>query len=699
MASVGNINVRRPGDEVTWTGPDLWNTSGKKTARKRFRIYGAAALSLFLMGQEAPAQRPAGESAPTESAQEFVLPEVIVTATKIEIPLEQVGASVTVITAKEIERRKARDVLDLLRGVPGFTIVQAGSRGGRTSTFVRGGEPDYNLVMIDGVQINQAGGFFNFANLAADNIERIEIIRGPLSSLYGSDAIASTINIISKRGKGPLKAELVAQGGSYHTTEERLSLRGGIKKFGYSLSAGRYDTDGLLDLNNEAKNTSLRARFDLDPNPLLSLGLTVGYIQSDFNFPTDFVAGRGFPPIDPDQGRETEEIIVGFDLEFNANEWWGNRLKVGLFDYSNRDFDGNDPIPSDFSDIEVFTDERRLSVDYRQLFRGSPWSHVGSTLTLGFEFEPETFNQDRKTISSSGAVSRRNLDETRTTFAYYLQERLSISERLYLTAGFRFDDNSKFGSSFNPRGSIAYLLRSIGTKIRGAIGTGLKEPRFLETFGLGGIQGNSDLDPERSFSWEIGLDQTVWEGKLLLSATYFQNRYKDMIALVGSFLVGTYQNIQEAESHGLETGFTFRLSEEIRFGGAYTYLETEVTDAGGLTNTSFVEGEQLLRRPRHGGSFFIDVRWGDLQANLSGTVVGDRIDRDFAASSSGRRVVNNAFGKLDLAASYRVIAFKPKGRELRLRLLIRNLLNNDYQETFGIESPGINVLGGIELRW
>lgn len=634
-------------------------------------------------------------------AGQATLPEMIVTATRTEIPLTQVGVSATLIRGEEIEHRQARDVLELLRDVPAFSILQTGSRAGTTRLFVRGGEEDFNLVMIDGIQINRGGGEFSLADLTADNIERIEVLRGPHSSLYGSDAISSVINIISKRGEGSPRAQLIARGGSFDTIEERLSISGALNRFGYSASAGRYDTDGFLDLNNDANNTAVRGRFDLDLDWGLSTGLTLAYTDSEFNFPTDFLFGSGFPPIDPNQGRETEELVFGLDISHRPLSWWEQRLKFGFLDVDDLDFDPDDPIPSDTAARRTQSEERRISLDYRHNLYFSPTTWFDTTSTYGFELETENFDQEATRTPTGGATTTTLTDEFRRTWALYGQEQVAVGDRLFLTLGARLDMNSEFGDSLSPRGSIAYLIPSMGTKLRAAAGTGIKEPRFIENFGSATSTGNPDLDPEQSRSWEVGIDQALWNDKILFSMTYFDNAFTDLIAFLGplGLPTSTFQNVQEAQSHGIETGLRIRFNDDLSLGGTYTFLETEVTDDGGVTSSAFVEGEELLRRPKHSGSFYIDYGWRDVHVHLNGTVIGSRVDRDFSTSFSGVRVKNEGFVKLDLAASYRLLDNPKTGRGLRLRVLIENLFDEAYEETFGIASPGISVVGGLEANF
>ena len=626
--------------------------------------------------------------------------EVLITATKREIPADEAGVSFSLLDRPDLERRQKRDALQILREVPGMDVVQSGSRGGSTDLFVRGAESNHNLVMIDGFKLNRGGGSYDFSNLTVDNLDRIEIVRGSSSSLYGSDAVASAINLLSRRGQGPPRTELRAMAGSRHTIEERVSFSGGEDRFGYALSVGRYDTHGFLPFNNSASNTTGKLRFDLKATPELTIGVTTVYVDSEFHFPTDFVSGQGFPPVDPHQGRETRELVAGMDVGYRATSWWDHRLKVGVTDFSNRDFDPMDPIPSDFSDEQTLTMERRVMLDYRQLFYLAQGADLGSVLTLGVELEGDSYRQNNTSLPPGGPPSATIDDHFRRTVAGYAQEEFSLSERLFLTAGLRLDVNSEFGRSLSPRGSAAYRILETGTKVRASGGTGIKEPSFIENFGLGSfVVGNRDLDPERSVSWDAGIDQTFAGKDVALTVTCFQNRFRDLIAFVPSGPVFTYANIQGSMSYGLETQASVRVAGPVRLGASYTLLRTRVTDDGGQSDTAFVEGEDLLRRPRHSGSAFVDVDVAGARVNLTAIAVGSRIDRDFATSFSGQRVRLPGYVRVDLAVGYRLWSDPEAGRAFELRLLIQNLLDKDYQEIFSQPAPGLNVLAGAEVTF
>lgn len=627
---------------------------------------------------------------------------VVVTATKRETPADRVGSSVTVIEGEELRRGESRDVLEALRDVPGVSVVQTGGRGGPTSLFVRGGESDHNLVLVDGVQVNFGGGAFDFANLTSDGVDRVEIVRGPLSALYGSDALASAIHIRTRRGSEESGGRLAFEAGTHRTFEESASVSGGGDRLGYTLAFGRHDTDGIERRNDEAESTTARLRADWTPIDRAALGLTAWYTDAELGEPADFVSGvrGGFPPVDPNQESTARDLILGVDGAVEASEHWEHHWQLGYTDRRQRFRDELDPIPSDFSDSEFETRERRFSADYRQLVRVPMGRLARGVLTLGVEWESQRFRQETESRMPGSPATFERVEAARRTLAPYAQAEVALGERLFLTGGARIDGNSEYGTVVSPVGSAVLRISEHALRLHASVGRGFKEPTFLETFGSSFVAGNPDLDPERSLSFEVGVDQTLWDGRIEWFATAFETRFEDLIAFTGSF--GTpdvgFENVQRARSRGVELGFRVRVTRRLQAGLSYTHLRTKVVDGGGLDSSGFEPGEPLLRRPAHSGSFFVDFRSESLEARLSGTLVGSRIDRDFGVFPE-ERVRNPGYVKLDLSASYPVYHHAGTGAELRLRGVVENLLDDDFEEAFGIRSPGIEARGGVELRF
>jgi vitamin B12 transporter len=299
-----------------------------------------------------------------------------------------------------------------------------------------------------------------------------------------------------------------------------------------------------------------------------------------------------------------------------------------------------------------------------------------------------------------GFESTDDLNEDRDNRGWYAQEQLSLFNRLHLTAGARYEDNSEFGNEFVPRGSIAYELTQTGTILRGAAGKGFKTPTFTEQFSQGFATGNPDLDPEKSYSWEVGVDQVLWKNKLVLGVTYFYQKFDDLITFINRpDPQPDFENIQEAKSQGVELmalctpGFGFTV------GGNYTYLDTEVEDDGGVGGPSspFEEGKDLLRRPEHTASGYINWAWNGFQIRVDGLYVGDRDDLDFRTFPANRVTLDDYF-LVDLATSYTFALNDRFIKEFKIFGKVQNLLDEHYEEAFGFSPPDPSFRVGLSFK-
>ena len=659
---------------------------------------GFGALPTFVQAQAVqPAESAPQTPAATPSQLQPLtakLSEVVVTSTKLEEPLAQSTNAVSVVTQEDIEQRQLTDVFEQLREVPGFSINQTGSRGGTTSVFSRGGESDYNLVLIDGVKANEAGGAFNFSDLTTVGVDRIEVVRGSQSALYGSDAISSVIQLFTPRGEGAPRASLRFRGGRNETFEEQLSISGGTKLYGYNFAFERVDSEGILSKNNEYSNTTIASRFDLDPIDDLQLTTTLRYNDSRFHFPTGG-AGDRFDPLDPGQYQDRRRLILGPRAVYQPTSWWRHRLQLGmLYEWRTfRDaFDGEviDPFGSFVSNAR----ERRLNADYSSDFFLPPLFEILPTFTLGGYVEDEHLNQKS---NSAGFVDK--VSPSRNAQSFYSQLLLEWREMVFVTSGFRLDDGSMYGTHVNPRVSAAFIVPGLKTKLRGGYSEGLKAPTFVENFGTGSafFEGNPNLDPEQSKGWEIGLDQPIEFNDLAaeLSLTYFSTEYKNMIAFV--FQEGPdFLNVQRARSRGLELGAKAFLSHGFSARGSYTYLETRVLDAGGVGGPAFINGQELVRRPEHVGSFTLNYNYDErFNANFHLFLKSHVTDLDFSQGFTSRRVRLGGYTRADLALSYLLFENLWGIRALTLEGKAQNLFDEDYEEIFGFSSAGATFLVGF----
>lgn len=668
-----------------------------------YGLYGAPVLGQTLpeqaeeQSQESRKEQGPQAQQPPAEALSSKLNEVIVTATKLEEPVSHTTHAVSVITHEEIEQRQTTDVLDQLRDVPGFNIATTGSRGGTTTLQSRGGESDYNLVLIDGVKSNLAGGAFNFSGLATLGVNRIEIVRGSQSALHGSDAISSVVQLFTPRGQGAPRAYLRFRGGNHETFEEQVGVSGGTSFYGYNLAVERVDSEGILSKNSDYSNTTIASRFDLDPSDSLQLTSTLRYNDSRFHFPTGG-AGDRFGPLDPGQYQDNRRLILGPRAVYQPSSWWRHKLQLGmLYEWRTfRDsFDGDafDPFGSFVSN----TSERRLSADYSSDFFLPPVRKLLPTFTLGAYVEDEHLNQKS---NAAGFIDR--VSPSRNARSFYSQLLLEWRDMLFITSGFRLDDGSTYGTHVNSRVSAAFIIPGLHTKLRGGYSEGLKAPTFVENFGTGSsfFQGNPNLDPEQSKSWEFGAEQPFELAHLAaeLSLTYFSTEYKNMIAFV--FQDGPdFLNVQRARSRGLEAGARAFLSHGFSVRGSYAYLETKALDAGMGGGTAFVSGKSLVRRPEHVGSFTLNYSRDRLNANFHLFLKGHVTDLDFSQDFTSRRVRLDGYTRVDLAVAYRLFENRWGIRALTVEGRAKNLFDEDYEEVFGFASAGATFLVGFQAEF
>jgi vitamin B12 transporter len=406
------------------------------------------------------------------------LDPVVVTGTQVEVPVSELPAAITVIERQEIESRQVTDVFQLLRTVPGLSVTQIGSRGGTTAVFPRGGNSNFNLVLIDGVPVNNAGGDYDFSDLTTDNIERIEIIRGPQSALYGSNAIGSVIQIFTRRGRGPLQSEVSLAGGNYNTFEGRGTVAGGTERFGGSLGVGYVSTTGFLPINNDYHDFTVSSGLDYQPIEVLKLAFSARYSDSHFEFPTES-AGDRLSPLDPHQFQDRQRLLVSLRTTHAITRWWEQVLLLG---YNRNDSLFRDPLdplnPEDFADSRTDTEEQRLFLNYFWNMTLPEWYQIVPTWTLGIEAQGEKLDQ-RSTFGDT----TNSVDPSRSQQGYYTQLILNWRKQATLLAGVRVEDSSVFGVDTNPRVSASYTLPWTQTKIRGGYAIGIRAPSFLENFG------------------------------------------------------------------------------------------------------------------------------------------------------------------------------------------------------------------------
>lgn len=616
------------------------------------------------------------------NAQQDSLPRVVITATRVDVPLGSAINATTVLDRQFIERTGVRDVAELLRLVPGVLVARSGGPGAQSSLFLRGGENDYVRFLIDGVPVNDPGGALDLAWLSVDDIERVEVVRGPASVLYGTDAVTGVVQLFTRRGARDEATAEVA-GGSYGYRLATIGASTGGDGLNLTVGLSGERSDGLLPFNSkylrDVASAALRAR----PSSSTRLEVSVRSASDEFHFPTD---GAGNIE-DRNAFRDNWHSIGSATISHAFSPRINGEISLTAMNTRGKDDDRSDSAADTvgFYYYNALTSVRRRGVDARVNVQVS----TNAVLTLGAESVRE---KQRGNDSSNFSFARNFFYADRTNGAVYGQW-ISEHGRLSMTAGARYDDNDTFGAFRTARAGVS-LRAWQGGIVRATIGTAFKAPTFFESFNTAFSTGNADLDPERSRSWEAGVAHTITSGRLTLAATWFDQRFRDMIQY--AFIdpqQPNYFNVAAASARGLELETSARVSTRARLGGNVTLLRTRVDDAGLQSGTSatFVEGNRLLRRPSTlaAGTF----TW-DLPSSATATVglvyTGSRDDRDFATFPAT---------PVELPAWTRVDVSLTKGFNLgvhfELVARLENALGSDYEEIVNYPAPGRSLTIGV----
>jgi len=627
--------------------------------------------------------------AQTPSAPDFEIEGLVATATAVPLPLSALGAHVTLLKGDDLRARGVTQVLDALREVPGVVVIQGGSFGAITSVFLRGGESDHVQVLVDGVKVNQPGGAYDFASLTTENIERIEIVRGPSSALYGSDAMSGVIQVITRGGSGSPRGSLAFRTGTFGRQDFTADLAGGTDDVSYGFSVSRLHTDGILPFNNQHRNTVLSGNVELRPDESTSARLSVRGVERKYHFPTD------------GSGNVVDENALAFEdavsIALDVSRIVSDRLELRALLTSYGTDVGSDDLsdgPADTLGFYGFTSLN--SVSRRAADVRANISFTTATIgTLGFELEDQTQRSFSKSLSQFGASTGRSDDDRWNRGAY--AHLVTSAGALSANGGVRAEDNERFGRFTTWQIGAAYEF-SETQRIRGAAGRGVKEPTFFENFAAGFTRGNPDLDPERSTSWEIGVEQELVGGGLVLHGTYFDQSFRDLIQYTFSTPTPTdpnYYNAAAATARGMEVGAVATVGS-LRASANLTWLDTETSDSGfdEGEGATFVEGAALLRRPET--QFAASVAYAvspETSLNLSARRVGAREDRDFTGFPAAA-VTLDAYAVVDVGAEICLIEPADGRPGFTVTFRAENLFDEGYQEIFGFGAPGRGLYVG-----
>jgi vitamin B12 transporter len=631
---------------------------------------------------------------------------IVVSATRTPVPGEAAGADVETLGNEQLTSMQPSAASDAVRFLSGAVVNTAGQRGGLSSLFVRGGDSTYNKVIVDGVTINEPGGTFDFGTLSLDQADRMEFVRGAQSTLYGSDAMTSVVQVWTRSGSTPVpELRFGADGGNFGSANGYTSIAGARGHFDYNAFGDQYKTNGF-GINNAYSDSLQGANVGAALSDKVLLRGRFRHSNSHTGIPGEWsfngydplvpVNGLSQPyeplPPDPSEWSQYNNLLGSVELAVAAPSGWQHH--VTAFDYLYRYNELN--VNGDASRVDLFGDPidfpshevdriNRVGFEYQGDYSERTWAHT----TFGYRVENE-----------NGFVGDVNFGQThgqRLNDDVYVQQQLTLG-RLSAIAGVRFVHNSAFGNTGVPR--VALTLQALrggeilsGTRLRFSYATGYKEPRLEETFaGPPFSFANTRLKPERVRTFEAGIQQGLFHGKYVLNATYFNNLFHDQINYIEIDLVnfiGQYENVNQALAHGAEVELQGKLRSRLLLTTAYTYTSTQILDNPAPPNSLFNAGQPLLRRPKHSATLslnYLGRRWG---ANLSGGFVGRRHDSDFFGFN-----IDHAAGyvRADLGGWY---AFT---RRVTAYANVENALDQHYNEVVGYPALPINFRAGFRFR-
>jgi vitamin B12 transporter len=605
------------------------------------------------------------QASPTPSPSEMEAEPIVVTATRSDIPLDLSPASASVINSEDFEQKQIERVSDALREVPGLSVVQTGTAGQLTSVFTRGLRSEHTQVLLDGIPINQGlQGAFNFADLTIDDIDRIEVVRGPQSTLYGPRALAGVIQIFTKQGTGPPGAMVAAEGGSYDTFREWGESNGKIGDFDYSIGSSRLDTDNARP-NNNYRNTAAITDVGWSPNEQLRIGSLFTYSLSDTGNPNTIFDPR---PIDHFL---TERWLIGPHIDWKTTDWWEHKF---IFSYDH-ERQLNDPNQDGFVGPTRALFER-TQIDYQNDLRPTSWL----TLTSGFFYSRVNAGQERPFVLQIFGPQPTFVSDHTEEIAGFLQATLTPFENLIFVAGGRFDHFNQFGGVWTYRVASSYKIDRTNTTLHSSVATGFSPPSSQDKI----FGNNFGLKPEHDLGWDIGVRQELWENRVAVGLTYFHNDLSNAIGSNGLFQT---LNLGAAETQGLEAELRAQPIANLVFTASYTYLDAENTSSKDITQ---LQGARLPRRPRN--EVYVSASylwWKKLRTVVEAKFVNAREELNFG----GPNFDIEDYSFVNVAAEYEV------NPHLSIFSRIDNLTNEHYSEVFGFPALGRAAYGGVKVRF
>jgi|WetSurMetagenome_2_1015567.scaffolds.fasta_scaffold19881_3 vitamin B12 transporter len=652
-----------------------------------FSLFAVLILSSVSFSQNSVVQK-------ADSVGYYKLTDVVITATKTAANTLELANSISVIDSVQISNSNSNNVFDILKNETGVSFTRQGGNGTLSNLYIRGANSSHTLVLIDGVEVNltnDPSGVYDFSALPTDNIDRIEILRGPQSTLYGSDALAGVINIITKKGNGSPKFSLLTEGGSYNTYKGMLGLKGSIQKFNYSVAASRTGSNGFSIASDKYGNSENDGYTFNNVTSILGYNINA---NAELNLYTRFVKSKsdndqfgGMFGDDPTYLTKQEEFSIRGEGKLKLLDGVWNQ-KIGLSflrnvrknSYDTSSVSINYPFyVNDYSWAHY--DGRKYKIDWQNDFQLSN----SNLITAGMEFEIEESASEYYALNytpdpfSPDITSVIPLNDAHI-FGLFIQDQVKFDEGFFVTFGLRLDDHNKFGSQFTYRIAPAFMLWETNTKLKATIGTGFKAPSLFYLYDP--AYGNENLNPEKSFGWDFGIEQFLFTQNLSVGSTFFYNKFSDMFGF--DYVTLKTININQAVTKGAEFFLNAKPVDGLDLKINYT-----LTEARDISPNSANFDTKLLRRPESKVGFYAGYSFVP-KANVNAEViwVGTREDIDF---SIYQRTELKGYVLLNLASHYDVFNF------LRLNVRVENILDTDYEEVFGYGTAGLSFYSGIKL--
>jgi len=622
--------------------------------------------------------------------------EVVVTATKTELSMEKIGgSSVTVITAEDIEDKKLSTVEEVLKGVQGIDVKATGGAGTQASIFIRGADPKNTLVLLDGIMVNDPSSIHrnaDLANLTVDNIERIEVVRGPMSVLYGSNATAGVINIITKKGKGKPSVYAGTEGGSYGTWRTYGGASGASDKFNFALAASMTETGGFSQANEENDriphagntseddgwvNTTISGKAGADITPDFDINATVRFIDAEVEIDDfawagyagdrfDFVGFIQAPsPNGPNMALTESNQIFG---KIDAHNFFFDRFLESTLYYQEgrqerKTYDNDGNLSDEFD-----------GKNYEIAWQGNLNLHGMNVVSIGTTYFNELYDSNTSPEKSTDITS------------FWAQDQLSLDEDFSFVAGLRYDDHKNFGNKTTYRIAPAYTINQTETTLKASYGTGFRSPSLFELFAdpvpaWAFLGGNPDLKPETSIGWDVGIEQKLSKNNAKIGATYFAMVFEDRINYTG----GTYDNdIGETKTDGIEAFVQWMPAPVLDFLLNYTYTTSRDPD-----------GNQLIYQPLN--KISLNTKYYIFEKgilNLDIYWVDERDTGSFDMDENG-----NPAEKLDAYTLVNVSALYDINDSLQVYGRVDNLFNQFYEESWSYATPGLSAYIGVKVSY